>query len=135
MKHLSVFALLFVSAPLVAQWQGKFEQLGEMLPTPNSYRTGSGAPGPDYWQQRAEYVIQAEVNDDNQTLTGSGSITYHNNAPEALSYLWLQLDQNISAPNSMTAMSSPGAIRDSIPAKMLGSMTGTLPYKGGYTIQ
>jgi len=135
MKPVFCILLALLAIPALAQWQGKFEQLGEMLPTPNSYRTGSGAPGPDYWQQRADYVLQAEVNDDLQTLTGSGTITYHNNAPETLTYLWLQLDQNISAPNSMTAMSSPGAIRDSIPAKMLGSMTGTLPYKGGYQIQ
>lgn len=133
----NIFVLLFVSCTVsaFAQWQGKFEQLGEMLPTPNSYRTGSGAPGPDYWQQRADYVLQAEVNDDNQTLIGFGTITYYNNAPETLSYLWLQLDQNLTAPNSMTALSNPGALRDSIPAKMLGSMTGTLPYKGGYNIQ
>ena len=133
----NIFILIFACCAFsaAAQWQGKFEQLGEMLPTPNSYRSGSGAPGPDYWQQRADYVLQAEVNDDNQTLTGSGTITYYNNAPETLTYLWLQLDQNLSAPNSMTALSNPGALRDSIPAKMLGSMTGTLPYKGGYNIQ
>jgi len=121
-------------AGFAQQWSGKFEQLGEMLPTPNGYRTGSGAPGPDYWQQRADYEMACEVNDDNQTLTGSGRITYYNNAPEALSYLWLQLDQNINAPGSMTAASMPGSIRDSIPAKSLGQMTASLPFKGGYKI-
>ncbi len=79
-------------------WKGKFEQLGELLPTPNSYRTGSGAPGPNYWQQRADYVIHAEVDDNTQVLTGSETITYYNNSPEALKYLWLQLDQNILLP-------------------------------------
>ena len=53
------------------QWKGKFEQLGELLPTPNSYRTGSGAPGVNYWQQRADYVIDVEVDDATQRLTGS----------------------------------------------------------------
>ena len=48
------------------QWKGKFEQLGELLPTPNSYRTGSGAPGINYWQQRADYTINVELNDENQ---------------------------------------------------------------------
>src|SRR5687767_10788142 len=93
-------------------WKGKFEQLDQMLPTPNSYRTGSGAPGPNYWQQRADYVLSAEVNDETQVLTGSGTITYYNNAPEALNYLWLQLDQNLYADNSMTKLSSSSSIRD-----------------------
>ncbi len=72
----------------------KFEQLGTILPTPNEYRTASGAPGPKYWQQRVDYDIKCELNDDNQTLTGSETITYHNNSPDVLTYLWLQLDEN-----------------------------------------
>jgi hypothetical protein len=118
-------------------WKGKFEQLGEILPTPNSYRTGSGAPGPNYWQQRADYVINAEVNDDTHLLTGSEIITYYNNAPEPLSFLWLQLDQNILAPNSMTTMAQTGKVRDSIPAAFLSNVSGiTLSdYKGGYDIK
>src|SRR4051812_44566954 len=75
-----------------AAWKGKFEQLGEALPTPNSYRTGSGSPGPNYWQQRADYVINAEVDDNTQLLTASETITYYNNAPESMNFLWLQLD-------------------------------------------
>jgi hypothetical protein len=115
-------------------WQGKFEQLDNLLPTPNSYRTGSGAPGPNYWQQRADYVLNAEVNDDTQALTGSGTITYYNNAPETLTYLWLQLDQNIYAANSMTRQSANTTIRDSIPAKMLASTVGAVNYKGGFAV-
>jgi hypothetical protein len=139
MKHFNIIlfsGLLAFSGYTVKaqQWSGKFEQLGQMLPTPNGYRSGSGAPGPDYWQQRADYDITAEVNDENQTLTGTETITYHNNAPETLNYLWLQLDQNINAPNNMTAASLPSTIRDSIPAKNLGSITNSMPYKGGYTI-
>jgi hypothetical protein len=139
MKHFNIIlisGLLAFSGYTVSaqQWNGKFEQLGQMLPTPNGYRSGSGAPGPDYWQQRADYDITAEVNDENQTLTGTETITYHNNAPEVLNYLWLQLDQNINAPNNMTAASLPSTIRDSIPAKNLGSITNSMPYKGGYTI-
>jgi len=72
------------------QWKGKFEQLDQMLPTPNEYRTGSGAPGPKYWQQKADYVINAELNDETQIITGSETITYFNNSPDALKYLWLQ---------------------------------------------
>ncbi|MDO6432450.1 M1 family metallopeptidase [Flavitalea sp. BT771] len=72
----------------------KFEALGTMLPTPNEYRTASGAPGPKYWQQRADYDIKATLDEDKQWLTGSETITYFNNSPDELTYLWLQLDEN-----------------------------------------
>ena len=73
----------------------RFEQLGTALPTPNTTRSASGAPGKDYWQQRADYDIKVELNDENQVLTGSETITYFNQSPDVLRYLWLQLDQNI----------------------------------------
>ncbi|MCW3118843.1 MAG: aminopeptidase [Chitinophagaceae bacterium] len=72
----------------------KFEQLGVILPTPNEYRTASGAPGPKYWQQRADYDIKCELDEPNLKLTGSEIITYYNNSPDVLTYLWLQLDEN-----------------------------------------
>lgn len=72
----------------------KFEQLGTILPTPNEYRTASGAPGPKYWQQRADYDIKCELDEVNRKLTGSETITYFNNSPDILTYLWLQLDEN-----------------------------------------
>jgi hypothetical protein len=72
----------------------KFEQLGTILATPNEYRTASGAPGPKYWQQRADYNIKCELNEKNLKLTGSETITYYNNSPDVLTYLWLQLDEN-----------------------------------------
>lgn len=72
----------------------KFEQLGTILPTPNEYRTASGAPGPKYWQQRADYNIKCELDEVNLRLTGSETITYFNNSPDQLTYLWLQLDEN-----------------------------------------
>ncbi|MBS1575350.1 MAG: M1 family metallopeptidase [Bacteroidetes bacterium] len=72
----------------------KFEQLGTTLPTPNEYRTASGAPGPKYWQQRADYDIKCELDEPNLKLTGSETITYYNNSPDVLTYLWLQLDEN-----------------------------------------
>src|SRR5262245_61215086 len=98
MKYITLL-LLFVAATAMAQeekpkWQGKFEQLDQMLPTPNEYRTGSGAPGPKYWQQQADYSINVDINDDTHVLTGSESIVYTNNSPDVLKYLWLQLDQN-----------------------------------------
>jgi len=72
----------------------KFEQLGTILPTPNVYRTASGAPGPSYWQQRADYDINCTLDEKNLRLTGSETITYYNNSPDDLTYLWLQLDEN-----------------------------------------
>jgi hypothetical protein len=72
----------------------KFEQLGTILPTPNEYRTASGAPGPKYWQQRCDYDIKAELDEPNLRLNGSETVTYFNNSPNQLTYLWLQLDEN-----------------------------------------
>src|SRR5436189_887599 len=105
MKKLLLFVGVLCGASVLAQevkteapkWQGKFEQLDQLLPTPNEYRTGSGAPGPRYWQQQADYVINAELHDDTQSITGAETVTYFNNSPDALKYLWLQLDQNINA--------------------------------------
>src|SRR4051812_35419645 len=72
----------------------KFEALGTILPTPNEYRTASGAPGPKYWQQKADYDIKCELDEDKLRLNGTETITYSNNSPDELTYLWLQLDEN-----------------------------------------
>src|SRR6187549_2689376 len=72
----------------------KFEQLGNILPTPNEYRTASGSPGPKYWQQRCDYDIKCELDEKNLKLIGSETVTYFNNSPDVLTYLWLQLDEN-----------------------------------------
>jgi hypothetical protein len=78
----------------------RFEELGTILPTPNEYRTASGAPGPKYWQQRADYDITCELDEDNRRLFGSEVITYINNSPDVLTYLWLQLDENQHSPTN-----------------------------------
>ena len=78
----------------------KFEQLGTILPDANTYRTASGAPGHEYWQQRADYVIDARLDEANKILFGNEKITYVNNSPDVLSYLWLQLDENQHHPSS-----------------------------------
>ena len=72
----------------------KFRQLGTELPTPNIYRSASGAPGPAYWQQKVDYVIDAELDEDKQRIIASETITYTNNSPDSLSYLWVAMDQN-----------------------------------------
>ena len=78
----------------------KFEQLGTILPDANTYRTASGAPGHQYWQQRADYNIEAYLNEKDLVLEGREQITYHNNSPDILPYLWLQLDENQHSPDA-----------------------------------
>jgi hypothetical protein len=72
----------------------KFSQMYDLLATPNMFRTASGAPGPAYYQQQADYKMDIVLDDKNKRLDGVETITYHNNSPEALEYLWIQLDQN-----------------------------------------
>jgi len=78
----------------------KFEQLGTILPDANNFRTASGAPGHEYWQQRADYKISAFLNEKDLRLEGEEEVTYYNNSPDKLSYLWLQLDENQHNPES-----------------------------------
>lgn len=98
---------LMLSLPALAQWSEqnhaeRFEQLGPMLRSPNVYRTASGAPGHQYWQQKADHEIQVELNDENQSIKGWQKVTYYNNSPDPLKYLWIQLDQNERAKDSNT---------------------------------
>ena len=75
----------------------KFQQLDQLLPTPTAQRNAAGAPGPAYWQNRADYDIAVELDDVQRRIRGSATITYQNRSPDALAYLWLQLDQNYQA--------------------------------------
>ncbi|MGQ7853218.1 M1 family metallopeptidase [Pedobacter sp. WC2501] len=103
-KLFTLTGLLFLSGSLAmaqniqnnpgSNHGNKFEQLGTILPTPNEQRTASGAPGVKYWQQRADYNIKCELDEKNLLLTGSETITYTNNSPDPLTYIWLQLDEN-----------------------------------------
>ncbi len=117
------------------KWEGKFEQLDQMWPTPNSYRSSSGAPGPNYWQQRADYDIDVELNDENQVITGKETITYYNNAPETLKFLWLQLDQNNLSNGNMTDKTETNRVRDSIPTRWFPLSGDTYGYDGGFKIK
>ena len=92
--------------------KSKFKQLGQELPTPNSYRAASGAPGHEYWQQQADYVINLELDDEKQRIYGEETITYINNSPDELTYLWLQLDQNMRAKDSDTYKTATNDINE-----------------------
>jgi hypothetical protein len=115
-------------------WGKKFEQLGQMLPTPNEYRAGSGAPGEQYWQQRVDYNIAVTLNEINHRITGKETITYHNNSPDKLTYLWVQLDQNVREPGTNTLKIQSSGIRDSLPAKFFTQGLGVSDYDGGFKI-
>ena len=93
MKKLLIALLTLSSTTLLAQT--KFAQLDQLLPTPNNYRAASGAPGHAYYQQKADYKMTLVLDDAKQRLDGVETITYNNNSPDPLAYLWLQLDQNI----------------------------------------
>jgi hypothetical protein len=82
----------------------KFSQMYDLLATPNMFRTASGAPGPAYYQQQADYKIDIELDDKNSKLNGSEIVTYHNNSPDTLEYLWVQLDQNQAAKTSLSPL-------------------------------
>ena len=104
MRLLITSLLCLLTIALTAQVdnynQNPFRQLDTELPTPNVYRNAAGAPGPEYWQQKADYDMKITIDDDNQKLHGEETITYHNQSPDALTYMWLQLDQNVRAKDS-----------------------------------
>ena len=104
MKKILFLVATIFSCSLLAQNVNttKFKQLGEELPTPNVYRTASGAPGHQYFQQQADYDMEITLDDETQRIYGKETITYTNNSPDELRYLWVQLDQNMRAKNSTT---------------------------------
>lgn len=130
------FGLMFLKAQdtkPVNTAEFTFRQLDQELPTPNTYRTGSGAPGHQYWQQRADYDIQVELDDENRRITGSETVIYYNYSPDVLTYIWLQLDQNQQAKTSdtyVTETSNLGANVDFNEFKKLH-----LDFDGGFKIE
>ncbi len=108
-RLLLLSSVLAVPVPALARPNpvDAFRQLEEILPTPDEVRLGSGHPGPKYWQQRADYRIEVELDDRKQGIEGRGRIRYHNRSPHTLTYLWLQLDNNIFARDSDGALAAP----------------------------
>lgn len=115
--------------------QNKFRQLYEEFSTPNQYRTASGAPGAAYYQNQADYKMDIELDDKTQKLTGVETITYHNNSPDALEYLWVQLDQNIRSKNSVAIEKNGSGIS---PVNQPGTFANQFldePFDGGFNIE
>ncbi|NNJ25010.1 M1 family metallopeptidase [Alienimonas chondri] len=112
-----------------------FRELTEILPTPNAYRTASGAPGHEYWQQRADYTIDVTLNEDEHTLTGAETVVYHNNSPDRLEYLWMQLDANLFTPDSLArrTASGPSEMND-MSFDALKAMLAAETFDGGFKI-
>ncbi|MEE9384241.1 MAG: M1 family metallopeptidase [Nannocystaceae bacterium] len=111
-----------------------FRQLEETWPTPTSTRTASGAPGHAYWQQKADYDIEVELDDVKQRLRGRETIDYTNRSPDELRYLWLQLDANIFAPNSDAALTAPAPDFERVSYRRLGAVLARARFDGGVNI-
>ena len=112
----------------------RFKQLNEEFATPNMFRTASGAPGPNYYQQQADYVMDIELDDENKKITGFETITYSNNSPDVLEYLWVQLDQNVRAKDSKSPLiESSGMAPASTPSGFVKNYLAE-DFNGGFNI-
>jgi hypothetical protein len=147
-KYLSLVALLLVAGMTFAQEDStsqerkpghlnnnRFKQMYQEFSTPNMFRTASGAPGPNYYQQQADYKMDIELDDKNTKLYGNETITYTNNSPDELEYLWVQLDQNVRSKDTKSPLIEPSG---ATPADMAGSFVGKYmgaPFDGGFNIQ
>jgi len=115
--------------------QSKFKQMFQEFATPNTYRSASGAPGPDYYQQQADYKISVELDDRNAKIYGEETITYHNNSPDDLEFLWLQLDQNMRSRDSKSPLRNGEEVPMAYtPEKFAGDFL-TEPFDGGFKIE
>jgi hypothetical protein len=137
MKNL--FLSTFILCAFLVQGQesnvntNKFRQLKTELATPNVYRNAAGAPGHAYYQQKADYVIDIELDDEKQTIKGTQTITYKNNSPDDLEYLWLQLDQNMRAQNSNTRLIQSSVIGNRMSFQQLARMHND--FDGGFKLE
>jgi hypothetical protein len=115
--------------------ENKFRQMYEEMATPNMFRTASGAPGPAYYQQKADYKMNIEIDDKNAKLLGTETITYHNNSPENLEYLWVQLDQNMRSPESDTPLVSNQRMSPALTPDRFAKQFMEEPFQGGFHIE
>ncbi len=134
-KSLLFIFLAGVSLCLSAQENtnlSKFRQLKQEFATPNVYRTASGAPGHEYWQQKADYKIDIKLDDKNQRIYGFETITYFNQSPDILTYIWLQLDQNMRAKGSDTQKTMTSAMQDQVTFSQLDRLK--YNFDGGFKL-
>ncbi len=132
-----VFSTAFISSNAQAKRSiedDTFRQLAEVLPTPNVYRTASGAPGHKYWQQQVDYTIEIKLDDKKQQLTGAETLNYKNNSPDTLRYIWLQLDQNKLQRSSAAKLSKPSSKMKKETYRDVRNMIETPAFDGGYNI-
>jgi hypothetical protein len=130
--YLSLLSCTLLTTAAFAQYDNnpgsnhgnRFEQLGTMVSTPNEYRSASGAPGPKYWQQKADYDISATLNDDKQRLDGVETINYTNNSPDPLTYLWLQLDENQHKKDAESAKFDESKMQSKMSMRQLQAIMG-----------
>ena len=109
-----------------------FRQMYDVLPTPNVYRNAAGAPGHQYWQQKADYKMDIRLDDATQRIYGEEVITYQNNSPDQLDYLWVQLDQNVRSLDSDTHKTKTGKVNDRM---SLRGLSGLEPdFDGGFKL-
>ncbi|KJD35449.1 aminopeptidase [Tamlana sedimentorum] len=138
MRNYFVLIIIVLSPLLNAQtqpWQGKFEPIDNLIAPANNYRTASGAPGKDYWQQRANYKIKANINEKTNVLSGEEVITYFNNSPDNLSYVWIQLEQNVNKKGNEDFGSINNPVKDSITTQNMQRLTRVVDFPAGYTIK
>ena len=137
MNRLTFLVLcLFATVALYAQSENinknPFRQLGQELPTPNVYRNAAGAPGHEYWQQQADYEMDIRLDDEQQRIYGTSKITYHNNSPDVLDYLWVQLDQNVRALDSDSYKIGTSKVNERMTLNALSRLEPT--FDGGFKI-
>jgi hypothetical protein len=115
--------------------QSRFKQLYEEFSSPNTYRSASGAPGPDYYQQQADYVMDIHLDDKNAKIDGEETITYHNNSPDDLEFLWVQLDQNVRAKDSKSPLRNGNGVNIAYTAGNFTEAYMSEPFDGGFNIE
>ena len=138
-KKINFFILFLFLAPYMCAQDNlnnsKFKQLYEELPTPNVYRTASGAPGHEYYQQKADYQINVELDEEKNILEGNEIITYTNNSPDVLNYLWVQLDQNVRAKNSHGQLTTTNSMNNKMSFRNIKRMHDRMNFDGGFKLE
>ena len=132
---IAISAISFIQGQPPTYEEDSFRQIHELLPSPNESRLASGAPGPKYWQQRVDYNIQVQLDDEKQRLVGSEKINYRNNSPHELKYLWVQLDQNRFAPGSDESLTKEAPGLDNMSFQRLRSQLYRETFQGGHKIK